>query len=97
MRLDSIIIKPLLITKSDSKTKIALYGLGYIKDMALNELFNNDKVVFEKPAGNLEDYVTIFVLHQNRYKKGFQSGVPLNKSFDVKNIPEWINITIWGH
>jgi len=53
--------------------------------------------VFEPPIGNLKEYITIFVMHQNRYKKGFKTGVPIAKSFDPRNIPEWINLTIWGH
>jgi double-strand break repair protein MRE11 len=39
LNLQNIVIKPLIITKSGSKTKIALYGLGYIKDQVLSELF----------------------------------------------------------
>jgi len=41
--------------------------------------------------------MTIFVLHQNRYKKGFRAGAPQVSSFMIRNIPEWINLTIWGH
>jgi hypothetical protein len=53
--------------------------------------------MFEPPVGELKDYVTILVIHQNRYKKCFRPGVPVSKSFDPRNIPEWINLTIWGH
>jgi double-strand break repair protein MRE11 len=97
LNLHSILIRPLIITKPGAKTKIALYGLGYIKDPILNDLFEEGKASFEKPMGDLSEYVTIFILHQNRYKKKFRPGVALVSSFSPKNIPEWINLTIWGH
>jgi double-strand break repair protein MRE11 len=34
--LHEIVIRPLIITKAGSSSKIALYGLGYIKDLILN-------------------------------------------------------------
>jgi hypothetical protein len=37
------------------------------------------------------------VIHQNRYKKKFNKGVHYVSSFSPKNIPEWIDLTIWGH
>jgi hypothetical protein len=39
MNLNQIIIRPLIFQKEDTNTKIAIYGLGYIKDLALNKLF----------------------------------------------------------
>jgi double-strand break repair protein MRE11 len=37
--LHSMVIRPLIITKLGSTTQIALYGLGYVKDDILRELF----------------------------------------------------------
>lgn len=36
LNMQNIIIKPIIIEKKNIKTKIALYGLGYIKDHVLN-------------------------------------------------------------
>jgi double-strand break repair protein MRE11 len=47
--LRSIVIRPLIITMDGNAGKggrIALYGLGYIKDQILNELFSEGKVSF---------------------------------------------------
>jgi double-strand break repair protein MRE11 len=37
--LKNIVIRPLIISKHGSSARIALYGLGYIKDTILNEMF----------------------------------------------------------
>lgn len=60
-------------------------------------MFEKKKVTFELPEGDIKQYVKIFVFHQNRYKKGFRAGVPSHKSFDPKNIPEWMDLVLWGH
>jgi hypothetical protein len=44
-------------------------------------MFLQDNAVFEKPKGNIEDYFTIFITHQNRYKKASKTGVPLTLAF----------------
>ena len=44
--LKEIVIKPLMIEKNGAKMKIAIYGLGYIKDTVLNNLFEEKKVKF---------------------------------------------------
>jgi double-strand break repair protein MRE11 len=46
LNLHEFTIRPLIITKAGSTTKIALYGLGYIKDPILNDLFESKKAVF---------------------------------------------------
>jgi double-strand break repair protein MRE11 len=87
LNLKQIVIRPLIITKAGSQTKIALYGLGYIKDQILNELFEEKRVAFEQPEGDLSDFFCVFVFHQNRYKKGFKAGSPIHQSFNPRNIP----------
>lgn len=51
--LHAITIRPLIITKRGCRVKLALYGLGYIKDPILNDLFHTGKAVFEKPVGDM--------------------------------------------
>jgi hypothetical protein len=70
--------------------------LGYIKDGALNELFEKKKVKFVE-LENRENYFCLFVLHQNRYKKGMRAGAPALKCVSSKHIPAWMDLTIWGH
>ncbi|BAM41931.1 uncharacterized protein TOT_040000311 [Theileria orientalis strain Shintoku] len=87
--LTNVVVKPILITKSN--VKIALYGLGWIKDERLVELFDEKEVKFEKCE---EDRYKILLLHQNRYpRRG--SGVKDYITTDM--IPDWFDLVIWGH
>ena len=48
---DGFVIKPIIIEKEGSPVKLALYGMGYMKEIQLNEMFADDKIHFEKPPG----------------------------------------------
>lgn len=78
---EHIEITPILIHKEE--TKIALYGIGHLKENAFQENLNSQNFHFLKPA-NSEEYFNILVLHQN--PKNFQ------------NTPEcsFFNLIIWG-
>ena len=41
-----IVIKPLIFQKNGSPIKLALYGLGYIKDLKLHNMFIQNMVIF---------------------------------------------------
>ena len=94
---EEIIIKPLIISKRRG-VRLALYGLGYIKDIVLAKMFGQGRVKFEPlPKGDGHKYYSIFILHQNRGAKAGKVGAPAQKSIHPENIPEWIDLTIWGH
>ena len=63
-------MKPVLLVKGE--TKLALYGIGHIKDHRLNLAFENDMVTFDRPTdenGEVDNsWFNILVLHQNRFK-----------------------------
>ncbi len=44
--LTEVVVKPIIIEKQNVRKKVAVYGLGYIKDSALNDLFDQKKVKF---------------------------------------------------
>ena len=77
--------------------RLALYGLGYVKDSVLARMFSQGRVKFEQPPNDGHGYYSIFILHQNRDGKGGKWVNPGQKSIHPRNIPEWINLTIWGH
>lgn len=87
-------ISPLLIKKGD--TRLALYGLGSMREERLNRLWQNSKCTFLRPtAGEGEDephWFNLFTLHQNR-DKGRGSKNCVNEQM----IPEWMDLVIWGH
>ena len=68
--MEKIEVKPILFTKG--KTKVALYGLGNMKDERLNYAQENNNLSFKRPLkdnGNPdESYFNLLVVHQNRFK-----------------------------
>ena len=47
--------------------RIALYGLGSVRDERLHRAWKNEKVNFLRPTECPEEWFNILVLHQNRY------------------------------
>lgn len=41
-----ILVKPLIFQKKGSSTRLAIYGLGYIKDHKLHKIFLEKSVIF---------------------------------------------------
>lgn len=95
-QVDRIEISPILIQKGD--TKVALYGLGSMRDERLNRMWENKKVRFLRPEedeGDEEDsdsFFNIFTLHQNR-----DLGRGGKNCIQESMIPEWMDLVIWGH
>ncbi|XP_022189664.2 double-strand break repair protein MRE11 [Nilaparvata lugens] len=87
--LTQVEITPLLLQKG--KTKLALYGLSYIKDDRLCRLFRDRKVKFLRPEENIDEWFNIFVTHQNRADRG------INKSIKETALPSFLDVVIWGH
>ena len=97
---DKIQVKPILIQKGD--TKLALYGLGYIRDERLYQTFKNQQVTFYRPSGasnhdsedsqKTDEWFNLFAIHQNHNqhhnKKGNISESMLKGFFDL---------VVWGH
>ena len=63
--MDNIEIRPLLLRKG--QTKLALYGLGSVRDERLCKTYMEGKVKMTKPNDGPESWFNLFVIHQNRY------------------------------
>ncbi len=48
-------------------TRLALYGLGSIRDERLARMFRYNKVKFLRPKEDQGKWFNLLVLHQNRY------------------------------
>jgi double-strand break repair protein MRE11 len=86
---ENIEITPILMRKGN--TKVALYGLGAIRDERLNRMWNQKKVKFIRLSHEQgrDDYFNIFVLHQNRdYGRGKKNCI------HESMIPEWMGKTL---
>ncbi len=89
-RVDDIVVRPIIIQKKNCK--VALYGLGAIRDERLNRMCKNKKLRFVRPGGDDADsYFNILVVHQNRDKGRGKNC--LRESY----IPDWMTLVIWGN
>ncbi|KAK3271505.1 meiotic recombination, partial [Cymbomonas tetramitiformis] len=89
-------ITPILLKKGD--TKVALYGLGNIRDERLGRLFQTKSVEWVRPEATEEhdvsDWFNIFVLHQNRVARG---SVYAKNCIPEKYLAKFLDFVIWGH
>ena len=92
--IEEIVVDPILFYKNE--TKIALYGIGHLKDERLNIAFEQKKIRFRRPKGDPESWFNILVIHQNRYK-GLHCGVSRRQSLSEDTIPGFFNFVLWAH
>lgn len=59
---DKVEVTPLLLRKG--QTKLALYGLGCIRDERLHRLFEQQKVTILKPREESASWFNLFTIHQ---------------------------------
>lgn len=85
---DNINIHPILIQKGN--IKIALYGIGNIRDERLHRSFLYNNVNFGKVPDS-EDWFKVLVLHQNRIAHGETNYIKESM------IPDWFDLVVWGH
>ncbi|KAL3788485.1 hypothetical protein ACHAW5_002544 [Stephanodiscus triporus] len=100
---DNVRVSPVLLRKGD--TRVALYGMGSMRDERLNRMWQGKKVKFLRPAdergaGGIDDdrddeerrWFNIFTLHQNR-----DLGRGSKNCVHESMIPEWMDLVVWGH
>ena len=87
--LEKIEVSPLLLQKGE--TKLALYGLGALRDERLHRLFVHKKVAMLRPKESQEDWFNLFVLHQNRTKHSTTNYIP------EQFLDDFIDLVFWGH
>jgi double-strand break repair protein MRE11 len=63
---DDITVSPILLQKGTAK--LALYGLGSVRDERLHRTFLNQKVKMLRPKEDQDSWFNLLVLHQNRYE-----------------------------
>lgn len=63
-QIDDVTISPLLLRKGN--TRLALYGLGNIRDERLYRTFVRRKVKVLRPCEDTDEWFNLMVIHQNR-------------------------------
>lgn len=82
-------VKPILLQKGS--TKVALFGIGNIRDQRFNQELKNGRVNMYAPLEDADDYFNILLIHQNRINRGALQAVP-EHLFD-----DSISLVVWGH
>ncbi|KAG0287058.1 Double-strand break repair protein mre11a [Linnemannia gamsii] len=89
--IDNVVVKPILLQKGVSR--LALFGIGNIRDERLHQTFLRRNVKLMRPEEDEEEepWYNMLVLHQNRVMHGPKSYIP--EAF----LDDFINLVIWGH
>jgi double-strand break repair protein MRE11 len=104
---DKVEISPVLIQKG--RTKVALYGLGSMRDERLNRMWENKKVRFLRPEedeiDNNDNNAEQNDDDDEEESRGFFNIFTLHQNRDLgrggKNcvqesmIPEWMDLVVW--
>ncbi|BGP25655.1 double-strand break repair protein MRE11 [Rhodotorula toruloides] len=86
---DGLKVKPILLQKGN--TKLALYGMGNIRDDRFVFELTNRRINLYRPSENPEDWFNIILVHQNRVAHGPNNSVP-DEAFG-----EEAHLVVWGH
>lgn len=88
---DEINLFPVLLVKGE--TKVALYGLGHIRDERLHRSFTQKKVKWVRPKGQKKEWFNMFCIHQNRTKKSkeYKNCIP------EQMLPKFLDVVYWAH
>ncbi|XP_045212304.2 double-strand break repair protein MRE11-like isoform X2 [Mercenaria mercenaria] len=87
--LDKIQVSPLLFQKGN--TKLAMYGLGAIRDERLHRMFLHENVTMLRPKEDKDKWFNLFVIHQNRSKHGQTNHIP------EQFLDDFLDLILWGH
>lgn len=86
---DEINLHPVLLSKGI--TKLALYGLGAVRDERLHRTFLQHRVHFVRPPSSPEEWFNMMILHQNRVAHTPTSYIP--EHF----LADFLDLVVWGH
>ena len=89
--IEQIPLHPILMVKGD--TKLALYGLGNVRDERLSRMIEQDALKWKRDSNSVEDCFNMFVLHQNRPDKGRGA----SNCVKEEHLPDWLDLVMWGH
>ena len=86
---DNIEAKPILLQKG--QTRLAMYGLGNVRDERMFRTFRDHKVKWFRPNVETADWFNLLTVHQNHHAHTATSYLPENV------LPDWMNLVVWGH
>eukprot|EP01087_Luapelamoeba_hula_P012285 TRINITY_DN3409_c2_g1_i1.p1 TRINITY_DN3409_c2_g1~~TRINITY_DN3409_c2_g1_i1.p1 ORF type:complete len:883 (-),score=232.33 TRINITY_DN3409_c2_g1_i1:59-2377(-) len=87
--IEDISVYPLLMAKGS--TRVAIYGLGNIRDERLHRAYQQKKVKLVRPLEDVDKWFNIFVLHQNRAQHSAKNFI------HTSMLDDFLDFVIWGH
>ncbi|KAI8094765.1 Metallo-dependent phosphatase-like protein [Thamnidium elegans] len=92
--IQDVTIQPILMKKGSSK--LALYGLGNIREERLHRQWRSGHVKFTRPEDDgtpdsWRNCFNMFVFHQNRARHGPTNHIP------EEFLDEFLDLVVWGH
>ncbi|SPR01546.1 unnamed protein product (mitochondrion) [Plasmodiophora brassicae] len=84
-------VRPILLRKGS--TRLALYGLGSIRDERLHRALVGKKVAWARPNQDTNEWYNMLVLHQNRT----QHSVVYKNSIPESLLPNFLDLVVWAH
>lgn len=86
----SVSVSPVLLQKGN--TRVALYGMGYLRDARLYQMLHTPgQVTWKRPAEEEDGWFNIFFIHQNRAARAAKNSVSEGM------LPGWLDFVVWGH
>ncbi|KAJ1885357.1 meiotic recombination [Kickxella alabastrina] len=86
---DNIRVSPVLLRKGT--TRLALFGLGNVRDERLHRTFARKHLTMCQPAEDTAEWFNLLVLHQNRVAHGPKNHIP--EHF----LSGFLDLVVWGH
>ncbi|CAI5509648.1 unnamed protein product, partial [Closterium sp. Naga37s-1] len=92
-----ITLHPVLLRKGANR--IALYGLGYMRDERLKMIMDNPQglqwIRPDEPGTSEDDWFNILVVHQNRAVR--MTGAKKVVTVDESKFASFLDLVLWGH
>ncbi|SCV70228.1 BQ2448_1622 [Microbotryum intermedium] len=85
-----IVVKPILLQKGS--TKLALYGIGNVRDDRFHYEMKNSRVEMHQPVEDADEWFNIVLVHQNRVAHGKKSNNTADGAFS-----DDAHLIVWGH
>uniref|UniRef100_A0A7S4F0M6 Double-strand break repair protein n=1 Tax=Chrysotila carterae TaxID=13221 RepID=A0A7S4F0M6_CHRCT len=93
--IENIVLSPILLKKG--ATRLALYGLGHVRDERLSRCFERKTVKVAKPQDS-GSWFNILAVHQNRHVRGVMGAQGIKKGYIKEaQLPSCMDLVIWGH
>lgn len=82
-------VKPLLLQKG--ATKLAMYGIGNLRDERFVNEMRKNRVSMFRPAEDPDSWFNLLLIHQNRATRGQKNNV------NEDGFGDEVDLIIWGH